>query len=158
MSKKSHDTSTLIECVAIGGAVMASQRVEFLLYGLAAHVKDEIKDKNRRFRGLTPETFLRGNLADLRGTLGQLVEAFGSKFLLTTGELEQFVQDRNLIVHNYWRLARSGASDVIGGERLKGDPVGFVIRFLQQCEHWEKIDPERTSGVYKAKHRPRTRR
>ena len=135
MSEKSGDTSTLIESVAVGGAVLAAQRVEFLLYGLIAHTKDEIKNDDKRFQGLTPETFLRGDLADLRVTLGQLVEAFGGKFLLSTKELKKFVKDRNLIVHNYWRRARS---DIAGGEPLE-DPVGFVLLFLQQCERWEKI-------------------
>lgn len=148
MSGESSNTSTLaagggvsgssadqIETFVVGAAVLASQRVEFLLYGLIAHVKDKIKNEDKVFQGLTPENFLRGDPAALRATLGQLVRAFGDILPLTTKELKQFVEDRNLIVHNYWRLTKSGIRD---GAHLE-NPLGFVIRFLNQCARWEEI-------------------
>ena len=64
------------ECATIGAAILAAQRVEFLLYGLIAHIKPELKRSDKRFRNLTPESFLRGDPSDLRATLGQLAKAY----------------------------------------------------------------------------------
>ena len=121
------------ECAAVGGAVLAAQRVEFLLYGLVAHFKDE--HRKGQFRDLTPESFLRGDLADLRATLGQLVREYGERLLLSREELDGFVENRNLIVHDYWRLTKSRIS---GGARLD-DPILFLRQFLRDCERWEAI-------------------
>ena len=46
--------------------------------------------------------------------MGQLVRDFGDTLLLTTGDLEEFVKDRNLIIHNYWRLTKANVHDVQG--------------------------------------------
>ena len=51
----------LVEWAAIGAAVLAAQRIEFLLYGIIAHGEPELKETDRRFRHLTPESFLRGD-------------------------------------------------------------------------------------------------
>lgn len=128
------DQQAEIELTGVGGAMLAAQRVEFLLYGLVAHVKDEWK-QDRRFQGLTPENFLHGDLENLRVTLGQLTNAYGDRFGLPMTDLRKFVADRNLIAHNYWRLTRA---NIRGAERLQ-DPMAFLIGFLQQCSHWEKI-------------------
>ena len=135
MTGETQVTTTLEECAMVGAAVMASQRVEFLLYGLIAHLNDQAKVQDRRFSNLNPENFLRGDVRDLRATLGQLVSVYGDKLLLTTTELEQFVKDRNLIVHSYWRLTKSG---IEGAERLE-NPEKFLVTFLHKCEHWEKV-------------------
>ena len=43
-------------------------------------------------------------MSDLRATLGQLAKVYGTEFLLSADDLEAFVKNRNLIVHDYWRL------------------------------------------------------
>lgn len=125
----------LDECAMVGAAVLASQRVEFLLYGLIAHLNDQAREQDRKFRNLSPEKFLRGDVRNLRATLGQMVKAFGDKLLLTTADLEQFVNDRNLIVHSYWRLTKSG---IVEAQSLE-EPEKFLITFLHKCDHWEKV-------------------
>ena len=128
-------TTEIEEYAMVGAAVLASQRVEFLLYGLVAHLNDQARGQDRKFKHLNPEDFLRGDVRNLRATLGQLVKTFGDKLLLTTAELEQFVNDRNLIVHNYWRLTKSG---IEGTKRLE-EPEKLLMTFLHKCDHWEKV-------------------
>ena len=119
----------------MGAAVLAAQRVEFLLYGLVAHVKPELKRRDKRFRHLTPESFMRGDLSDLRATLGQLAKSYGTKFLLSADDLEVFVQNRNLIVHDYWRLSKGRIRD----SRTLENPMAFLQEFLDDCARWEGI-------------------
>ena len=133
MKNSDYNEELLRECAAVGGAVLAAQRVEFLLYGLVSHFKDD--QRKGQFRDLTPESFLRGDLAGLRATLGQLAREYGEKLLLSREELDRFVKNRNLIAHDYWRMARSG---IHGGERLD-NPNLFLQQFLRDCDHWERI-------------------
>ena len=107
MNNPVNNDEVLRECATIGAAVLAAQRIEFLLYGLIAHVKPELKGR----RPLTPESFLRGDVSDLRATLGQLAKAYGTKFLLSADDLETFIKNRNLIVHDYWRLCKARIRD-----------------------------------------------
>ena len=135
MNETGYNEEILQECVAVGAAVLAAQRVEFLLYGLVAHVKVEMKWHDKRFRDLTPESFLRGELSDLRATLGQLAKAYGTEFLLSADDLDLFVKNRNLIVHDYWRLTKSA----IRGARTLESPMAFLMDFLRDCQRWEGI-------------------
>ena len=68
-------------------------------------------------------------------TLGQLAKKYGPKFLLSTDDLDQFVKDRNLIVHDYWRLTKSG---IRYAHKLES-PTAFLDQFLRDCHHWEGI-------------------
>ena len=135
MNNAGQTDDILLECASVGAAVLAAQRIEFLLYGLSAHVKPELKSGDKRFRDLTPEGFLRGDPAELRATLGQLAKAFGPKFLLSSDDLEEFVRARNLIVHDYWRMSKARIRD---GRRLES-PLTFLLKFLHDCQHWEGI-------------------
>ena len=119
----------------IGLALPVAQRVELLLYGLVAHVRDELKQGDRRFRGLTPVSFLRGDDSEMRATLGQLATAYGEDFLLSSDDLTAFVKKRNLIALDYWRLARASIRDA---EELQ-NAMGFVQGCLADCQRWERI-------------------
>ena len=50
MHDAAYNDKILRECATVGAAVLASQRVEFLLYGLVAHLNDELKIVDKRFR------------------------------------------------------------------------------------------------------------
>ena len=123
------------ECTLIGAAILGAQKVEFALYGAITHLKVLPQSQDKRLRNMNPEKFLRGNVKDLKVTLGQLVKSFGDELLLTTDELNQFVEDRNLIAHDYWRLTKPRIKE---GERLE-DPKEFLIQFADKCGHWEKV-------------------
>ena len=84
---------------------------------------------------MDPESFLRGDARDLKETLGGLVKAFGERLLLDEDEISQFVDHRNLVAHNYWRLTKANLK---GGNRLE-NPEEFLVRFIEQCTHWEKV-------------------
>lgn len=135
MSRSFDDDRILRECLTIGAAVLAAQRIEFLLYGMIAHVKPELRKRDKRFRHLTPESFLRGDVSELRATLGQLAKAYGADFLLSAHDLDTFVKKRNLIVHDYWRLSKARIRD---GQTLE-DPMAFVQEFLNDCQRWEGV-------------------
>jgi len=124
------------ECALLGASLLAAQKFEFALYGIISHLSHLPEaQKEKRFRELTPEKFLRGSPEDLKATLGQLETAFGDKLLLSTDELRGFIRDRNLIAHNYWRLTRSNIKDA---EKLE-NPNSFLRSFLERCEHWTTI-------------------
>ena len=123
------------EFTLVGMAIIGAQRVEFLLYRLGSHLAYLPDYRGKRFRELDPEMFLGGNPKNLRETLGGLIQAFGDKLLLDEEEIRQFVEDRNLIAHNYWRLTKA---NLRGGHRLN-NPEEFLVRFIEKCVHWEKV-------------------
>ena len=135
MSNSGNNDEVLGECATVGAAILAAQRIEFLLYGIIAHIKPELKERDKRFRHLTAESFLRGDVSDLRATLGQLVKVYGTEFLLSADDLEAFVKNRNLIVHDYWRLTKARIRD---GQTLE-NPMAFLQEFLGDCQRWEGI-------------------
>ena len=119
----------------LGGAVYTAQKLEFALYGVAAHcsyLPESQKDK--RFANLTPQDFLSTALEnrDLRkATLGQISKLFASAFLLPTTDLEELVERRNLIFHEFWREVRTkwGTGSIT-------DPDKFLAVFIHDCEEW----------------------
>ena len=123
------------EYALIGAAVLGAQRIEFALYGVISHLAEHARSQDKRFKNLDPEKFLRGDMKDLKATLGQLIKAYGHQLLLTTEELSQFVEDRNLIMHNYWRLTKAHIS---GDDRLE-NPEDFLLQFVEKCRHWNRI-------------------
>ena len=135
MSNSGNNDEVLRECATVGAAILAAQRIEFLLYGIISHIKPELKERDKRFRHLTAEIFLRGDVSDLRATLGQLAKVYGTEFLLSADDLEAFVKNRNLIVHDYWRLTKARIRD---GQTLE-NPMSFLQEFLGDCQRWEGI-------------------
>ena len=124
------------ECALLGASILSAQKLEFALYGIISHLSHLPEaQKEKRFRDLTPEKFLRGNTEDLKATFGQLETAFGEKLFISTDELKKFISDRNLIAHNYWRLVKSNTKD---GERLS-DPELFLQGFLVRCDQWASV-------------------
>ena len=120
----------------IGLALVAAQRIEFLLYGiasLAGHTPAAQKEK--RFRELTPEKFLRGGESERKATLGQIVETFGDAFLIRTEDLVTFYKDRNLIAHDFVRTFRMN----IRGTNPRRDAREFLFSFLERALYWEDV-------------------
>lgn len=126
----------LEECTLLGASLLGAQKLEFALYGVVSHLShlDEAK-KEKRFRDLTPEKFLRGSVDDLKVTFGQLEKSFGKRLLISNDDLIELIKDRNTIAHNYWRLTKSG---VRGSEKLS-DPEDFLRKFIFKCEYWQKV-------------------
>ena len=132
------------EFLLIGAAVIGAQRLEFALYGLAAHAAHtDAAKKDKHFKNLNPEEFLRGDLEKQKATLGRLVNVFGDAFLIRTKTLEQLIDDRNLIVHNYWRVfvtPSKGVERRTDGEEFLKDFIkrasGFTQIFLGFVYRW----------------------
>ena len=121
----------IIECALVGAAILGAQKVEFALYGIAAHLNLQ----DNRVNTLDPEKFLRGDIKNIKLTLGTLVKIVGDELLLSTEELDQFVDERNLIAHNYWRLTKAKIRE---GRKLD-NPEEFLIQFVAKCDYWEKV-------------------
>jgi hypothetical protein len=120
------------ELTWIGAAVIAAQRIEFGLYGIAAHCSHtSAAAKEKRFRALTPETFLRGDPAELKATLGQLIAVFGDEFLIRTADLDRFVDDRNIIIHSYWRSTHAG---IHGSQKRISAPLEYLRHFVERSD------------------------
>ena len=134
MRSKSQD-EIIWEATLLGLAMLGAQRVEFALYGVVSHLTILTDSKRKEFRTLTPEKFLRGNGEDCKATLGLLVHESGDRLLLTTEDLEKFVRNRNLIAHDFWRLAHIR---IRGGRRLE-DPEAFLNQFIEDCLRWDRI-------------------
>ena len=94
----------IFECQLLGGCLIGVQKVEFVLYGIVAHLSHFPEAKEKRFRELTPELFLRENPKELKSTLGQIEKAFGKKLNISGDDLTKFIDSRNLIAHNYYRM------------------------------------------------------
>lgn len=124
------------ECTLLGAAILSAQKLEFSLYGIASHLSHtKAAQKEKRFRDLTPEKFLRGNVDELKATLGQLEETFGKTLLISSHELKKFIRDRNIIVHSYWRLTKCN----VKGCQSLADPETFLRDFLARCDYWSSI-------------------
>lgn len=125
----------LQEYALLGSALIAAQRVEFYIYALAAHIDTEHPSKDgTRFSELTAESYLRGDPATHKATLGQLVKKFAEILDINTVELEQFVEDRNQVIHNYWRLYQSQIRDSVRGE----NGPQFLREFIELSNIVEK--------------------
>lgn len=124
----------------LGAAIYMVQRFEFGLYGLAAHYSHiPAAKKDKQFRDLDPEKFLRGDLSDLRATLGQISYTFGNQFHLAGDFLDEFLEKRNIIVHRFWRFNNDRAS-----EAPFADPDEYLQEFITESEHWIKV----LRGIY----------
>ena len=124
-----------VECQLLGACLLGAQKVEFSFYGIAAHLSHLPEAKEKRFRELTPELFLRGDPKDLKSTLGQIEKVFGKKLNISCDELTEFINSRNLIAHNYYRMSRKGIRDA----HQLDNPELFLREFLEECKYWERI-------------------
>jgi hypothetical protein len=126
----------LHESQLLGVAITCAQRVEYVLYGIVSHASHlPAGQKEKRFRNLTPEKFLRGDEGDLKATLGQLIEAFGDAFLIKTPDLIEFYSDRNLLAHDFVRVFRIGTRQA----PPRKDAVDFLRAFIERAQSWEAI-------------------
>ena len=126
--KLSADTFTLL-----GLSVYTAQKVEFGLYGLAAHASHlpEIRS-NKRFAALTPDLFLSktpGESATFRATLGELYRIFGERLAISSAEFDEFLNKRNIVVHSFWREVR----DLRGRVGIP-QPDQYLLAFIELGE------------------------
>jgi len=120
----------------LGVALLTAQGVEFGLYGIASHLSHtEVGQKDKRFRKLNPETFLRGDISELKVTLGQLVNLWGDLLMIKSSRLTKFCEDRNLIVHNYRRVYMMN----IKGNPSKKDGIKFLQDFVVESTEISQI-------------------
>ena len=135
------DINLADEAALLGVCLIQCQRIELAFYGIAAHATHlPVIAKDGRFRNLDAETFMRGDPSKLKATLGALCSALGDAVLLDTAELDAFVDDRNLLVHNYWRVFHW---DVAGAPR-RTDGREFLLGFAARSKTWTEI----LNGLY----------
>lgn len=121
----------------LGGAVISSQKLEFAIYGIISHMSHTpAAQKQKRFKELTPEQFLRGDIKNLKATLGQLIEVFGDQLNIKTAEFDDYVITRNLIIHNYWRITHTNFRD---DQFQIEDKILFLRTFVEKTDKLTSI-------------------
>ena len=117
----------------LGAAVYTCQKAEFALAGIASHMSHLPEAQNdKRFRNLTPDALLNSSMRSdnsFKATFGQIYEIFGNRLLVSGLEFDQFVADRNRIVHHFWRETRE-----IRGRIEIPDPHGYLLAFIGRAE------------------------
>ena len=91
----------------MGKALLSAQKVEYALYGIASHLShlDEAK-KDKMFANLTAEDFLSDDPEKKKmrkATLGRLYRVFGKRLFVSNIAFDTFLQERNFIVHEFFR-------------------------------------------------------
>lgn len=112
----------------LGLSIYISQLFEFGLTGIVSHMS-HLPEARGQFSKLTPEVFLSPDpkkKAHLKATLGQICRQFGDRLLLSGEELDEFVANRNLIVHNFCREVNP-----IRGAAGIPNPNGFLRQFVE---------------------------
>lgn len=133
MTNSSNDL--IAEMTLLGAAVYQAQKIEFALYGIASLITHLPEFKgNKKLRDLTPESFLRGDFRKLKATFGELKDHFAGRLVLSSPELNRFVTDRNLIVHNFFRQFHT-----THGDDRPGDPIDFLRDFLVRGATLQKV-------------------
>ncbi len=131
------DPLSIDEMAYIGTATYIAQKVEFALYGIVAHLSHLPEaQSDRRFKNLSGEKFLRGDITELKITLGQMESVFGKRLLIDSNAFIQFCEDRNLIIHNYYRLFHT---NIQNGSKLDIDSIDFLLDFINRGERWLSI-------------------
>jgi hypothetical protein len=122
----------------LGVALSKAQNIEFAIYGILTHLKktpEIVKDK--RLRNLTPREFLSSDPINkpLRTmTLGQLNKALPEGFGLCSEYIQDYVDRRNLLVHEFMREInpKYASNGVI-------DPEVFLTKFIVDSDEFESI-------------------
>ncbi|PYE35764.1 hypothetical protein C8J35_102146 [Rhizobium sp. PP-F2F-G38] len=116
-----------LEFRLLGLVLYTFQKIEFGLYGIAAHLSHLPEAQNdRRLASLTGEKFLRGDPRQFKVTFGQLVAVFSDVLMLSSPELHKIVENRNIIIHNYYRKFHTKFSDSLSDE----NKVTFLEKVL----------------------------
>lgn len=126
-STEDNDEELRFEMTLLGYAVYVSQKIEFSLYGIVAHIDPTIRT-DKRFRELTGESFLWGDISALKATFGQLVKVSGDLVFIASDDLDRFVNDRNLLVHNYFRHFYTALSS----SARSSAPIDFLKGFIDR--------------------------
>lgn len=129
---------TVDDFTRLGIALSKAQTIEFVIYGLLTHLKktpEIVPDK--RLRNLTPRQFLSSDPADKvlrKMTLGQLNAALPEGFGLSPEFLQDYVERRNIVVHEFMREInpRYATKDVL-------NPTMFLNQFIADSQELELV-------------------
>jgi hypothetical protein len=114
----------------IGGALLATQRVEFLTHGIISHYKT-IKEE-KEFKNLTPRVFLDDtpeNRKLRKQTLGQIFRILKKTPNLSIEcELEEYLEKRNILIHELWRKYFKNNSEDLNLASVNEFCVDFIDR------------------------------
>lgn len=125
----------------IGIVLIDIQRTEYIIHGIVSHFNESLLKKNKTFKNLSPRIFLDNDeksKSSRKQTLGQIIN-----FLLDTTsffdpvELNQFINNRNKFVHNYWRefLSNNRLPDRVYIENA----LKFTLEFGKENMKWQFI-------------------
>ena len=123
-----------------GGVLLQLQRVEFIIYGLISHFNEIVLSKYLSFKELDSHKFLFEENAFnkyRKQTLGQIFNVLKKEFkLFNTEKLDNFLFNRNLFIHNFWRDFISSRRK---SERDYEAAISFLNSLLNEAAEWEII-------------------
>ncbi|RTZ14929.1 glucosamine-6-phosphate deaminase [Vibrio aquaticus] len=115
----------------LGATLIASQKVNFLLYQLMQPIcKAHSSSQVQHLASKTSDQFLQGTTAELKPILLLLEE---SHLPLTINELLDFIYKRNIVSQQFWHVTDA---EIKGGEKI-ANPVAFLRNLLSEYEAWQ---------------------
>lgn len=128
---------------AIGETLIQVQQAEWAIHGIVSIFNQTaIKLDDKKFKKLDLETFLSDTEEankNRRHTLGQLkdylekINYFNSDII---DELQEFVEHRNTLIHNYYRIHFHNKDHRLFSETKYKDIYSFIINLHQLCKKW----------------------
>lgn len=129
----------LYECCGI--LLIEAQKVEFIVHGLVAHFNKNILKTNKKFEKLTPRIFLdddENSRKNRKQTLGNIINILlKNNTFFNESELNQYVQNRNIFVHSFWRDFLSGTKIESREEILNS--IKFLMEFSKENIKWRSL-------------------
>ncbi|MFM2588802.1 glucosamine-6-phosphate deaminase [Vibrio sp. TBV020] len=118
----------------LGAALIATQKVDFLLYRVIQPIcKTHLSSEVKPLANKTSDQFLQGTMKELKPVLSTLEETCSEQMPLTASELSDFIYKRNLITHQFWQVTEA---DIKGSEKI-ANPEDFLRNLLTECEAWQ---------------------
>ena len=131
--------SFLYECCGI--ILIEVQKVEFIIHGLVAHFNKNILRTNKQFEKLTPRIFLDNDEKSRKTrkqTLGNIINILlKNNDFFNDSELNEYVKNRNIFVHSFWR-------DFLSGNKIENreeilNAMKFLMEFSKENIKWKSL-------------------
>ncbi|NOJ01724.1 hypothetical protein F0240_18120 [Vibrio kanaloae] len=123
------------ENALLGASLLAAQKVELALFNVVSRLAKALPKERQQQLGLNLDTFLREKPSEQDSSLSFYEQTFGEQLPLKKSEINEFIDHRNLVIHNFWRVT---GADVKGGEKL-ANPELYLKEFLAKCEYWQMM-------------------
>ncbi|HRG18592.1 MAG TPA: hypothetical protein PLP39_05850 [Flavobacterium lutivivi] len=124
-----------------GITLLSIQKTEFILQGIVSHFNQDLLERNKNFKNLTPRAFLDNDddsKKKRKQTLGTILRFLtDSTDLFEYEELSEYIGKRNLFIHSFWRDFLSNGRSSKQEEIY--NTLSFTIELLKLDIKWQHI-------------------